>query len=260
MAININHIMLACKHPESCKSAALITKKVAVAFGSAVTALCGDEAQATVESESMPNLKVVSLGGSPYKAIKESSEEVNPDMLVIPVSSSDAPEAIVTSKEANSIIDHIERMVLTVPAGTKPFEFDKIVVPIDTSFETRQKVPYAEALAKKFGSTLYVLGVSSDKGKDAEVTVNNYTRQVCRNIDEQGIAYEYEVILGGNPTDITLEYAQKVGASLIIIMTEQESNLISFFSGKYSEQMVKKSNIPVLSIHPKDLIVSEARL
>lgn len=260
MAININHIMLACKHPDSCKSAAVLTKRLATAFAGKVTALCGDEAKSTITAEAIPNMEFVSLDGSAYKLIKEKAQEFNPDMIVLPVSSSDAPEAIVTSKEANSIIDHIERMVLTVPAGSKAFQLDKIVVPIDTSFETRQKVPYAEALAKKFGSTLHVLGVSSDKGKDAEVTVNNYTRQVCRNIEEQGIAYESEVVLGGNPTDITLEYAQKVGASLIIIMTEQESNLISFFSGKYSEQMVKKSNIPVLSIHPKDLIVSEARL
>jgi nucleotide-binding universal stress UspA family protein len=260
MAIDINHIMLACKHPDSCKSAALLTKRLATAFGGKVTALCGDEAKSVIISEAIPNLEIISLDGSPFKVIKQKSKELNPDLIVLPISSSDAPEAILTGKEANSIIDHIERMVLTVPAGNKDFKFDKIVVPIDTSFETRQKVPYAEVLAKKFGSTLYVLGVSSDKGKDAEVTVNNYTRQVCRNIDEQGIAFKSEISLGGNPTDITLAYAQKVGASLIIIMTEQESNLISFFSGKYSEQMVKKSNIPVLSIHPKDLIVSEARL
>jgi len=43
-------------------------------------------------------------------------------------------------------------------------------------------------------------------------------------------------------------------------MTEQETNFTSFFSGKYSQQMVKGSNMPVLSIHPKDLILSEARL
>jgi hypothetical protein len=43
-------------------------------------------------------------------------------------------------------------------------------------------------------------------------------------------------------------------------MTEQEANLISFFSGKYSQQMIKNSPIPVLSIPPKDLIVSDARL
>jgi hypothetical protein len=47
---------------------------------------------------------------------------------------------------------------------------------------------------------------------------------------------------------------------MVVIMTEQETNITSFFSGKYSQQMIKTSTIPVLSIHPKDLIVSDARL
>jgi nucleotide-binding universal stress UspA family protein len=115
-------------------------------------------------------------------------------------------------------------------------------------------------VARSFNATLHVLGVSSDKGKDAQALVNNYTRQVCNNIDEKGLKNTIEVRLGGNPTAQILEYAKEKKAGLIVIMTEQEANLTSFFTGKYSEQMVKNSPIPVLSIHPRDLVVSEARL
>jgi nucleotide-binding universal stress UspA family protein len=85
-------------------------------------------------------------------------------------------------------------------------------------------------------------------------------RQVCNNIEEKGIKFTSETRLGGNPTELVLEYAKEINAGLVVIMTEQETNFTSFFSGKYSQQMVKNSNIPILSIHPKDLIVSDARL
>jgi nucleotide-binding universal stress UspA family protein len=85
-------------------------------------------------------------------------------------------------------------------------------------------------------------------------------RQVCNNIEEKGVNYVSETRLGGNPTDQVLAYSKEVNAGMAVIMTEQETNFTSFFSGKYSQQMVKNSNIPILSIHPKDLIVSDARL
>jgi hypothetical protein len=44
-------------------------------------------------------------------------------------------------------------------------------------------------------------------------------------------------------------------------MTEQELQIGSFFLGKYAQQMVNHSNIPVLSIPPReDIMVTEARL
>lgn len=252
---------MACKNIDGCGSAASIAGQLSKAFNANVFALTqGSQITGLDKYIDSSKLKVEEITGTPDKFIRTKATENNIDLIVLPVRAKGSDVGIVSSSEANSIIDYLERMVLSVPAGTKEFKFDKVVVPIDTSFETRQKVPYAEALAQAFGSTIHVLGVSNDKSKDAEVTVQNYARQVCRNIEERGLNYEMEMNLGGNPTDVTLEYAEKVGANLIVIMTEQESNLVSFFSGKYSEQMVKKAGIPVLSIHPKDLVVSEARL
>lgn len=261
MAISIKNILIACKNLDGCGSAAMLTSKLAKAYHSKVLALISNTENPNLKSilgsESVQTEKV---GSSAVKSIKEFATETSPDLVVLPVRTAGGEVGIVSHNEANSIIDYLERMVLTVPAGNKDFNFDKIVVPVDSSFETRQKVPYAESLAQQFGATLYVLGVSNDNGKDSEVTVNNYARQVCRNIEEKGLNYEMHTDLGGNPTDKTIAFAQKINAGLIVIMTEQESNLTSFFSGKYSEQMVKKSTIPVLSVHPRDLVVSEARL
>jgi len=57
-----------------------------------------------------------------------------------------------------------------------------------------------------------------------------------------------------NPTDATIEYATKVDANLIVIMTDQTTSFKNLFLGPYAEQMIHRSPIPVMSIKPKDLI------
>jgi nucleotide-binding universal stress UspA family protein len=205
-----------------------------------------------------PNFKKEHIAS--IKDLANKFESTSNELMILPISSEGNSAGVATVSEANKIINHLDRLVLTVPCGGSNFNYNKIVVPIDSSFETRQKVPYAIALAKIFGSALVILGVSNDKSADTEVLINKYIRQVTNNIEENGIPCVSETRIGGNPTQQVLDFSKEIGAGMILIMTEQEANLISFFSGKYSQQMVKNSPIPVLSIPPKDLIVSDARL
>ncbi len=262
MAILIPSMMLAIKDAESGKEALQISKTIANYFNSTVNCLTfGDNSQ-DLASKFGPAKATIEKGtiGSASKDIHKVLNENNPDLLVLPVNQGTTNHGVVTTTEANKLIDTFERMVLTIPGTASSYDFTHIIVPIDTSFETRQKVPYAVAMAKAFNATLHIIGVSNDKGKDAEVVIKNYTRQVTNNIEEKGITCTLEIRLGGNPTAQIIDYAKEKKAGVIMIMTEQETNLTSFFSGKYSEQMIKNSPIPVLSIHPKDLIISDARL
>jgi nucleotide-binding universal stress UspA family protein len=181
----------------------------------------------------------------------------NPDLVVLQLS--EDPKNGIDVKSVFNIIDHFERMVLTIPEKGN-FNLNSIVVPIDTSFETRQKIPYALSMANLFNATIHVVGVSNDTDKDAEVTIKNYTRQVCNHIQEKGKASTLEMRLGGNPSKQTLQYAAEKEAGLLVIMSEQEGRFMDFFTGKYSEQIIKNSTIPILTVHSKDLVVSEARL
>jgi nucleotide-binding universal stress UspA family protein len=47
-----------------------------------------------------------------------------------------------------------------------------------------------------------------------------------------------------------MKYGKKIGADLIVIMTEQEENLTGFILGPFAQQVVNHSKIPVMSIRP----------
>ncbi|HNX07906.1 MAG TPA: universal stress protein, partial [Bacteroidales bacterium] len=129
----------------------------------------------------------------------------------------------------------------------------KVVLPIDNSTSTRQKVPFAMDFAKCFGSEIHVLELQSSNLKAVRNKVSSYTAQVADYLTENKVKFIVKTIEADNITNATIKYAEEEKADLIIIMTEQEQELSNIWLGPYAQQMVNNSPIPVMSIHPKEL-------
>ncbi|MES2561068.1 MAG: universal stress protein [Bacteroidota bacterium] len=199
--------------------------------------------------------------GSVFKGILNAAEEIDANLIIMGTHGVMGFQEFWMGSNAYKVVSSSKCPVLTMRENGATNDFRTIVLPIDTSFESRQKVPFAVSLAKKFGATIHVLGVSVDKDKETEYQVSAYCRQVLHSFDDDNIPYIHEKRLGGNITTITEEYAQSVKADIILIMTEQEPQIGSFFLGKFAQQMVNHSNIPIMSIAPReDLLISEAKL
>jgi histidinol phosphatase-like enzyme len=82
-----------------------------------------------------------------------------------------------------------------------------------------------------FGSEVYVLTLSASKSQHVSQKLEAYTRQVIKFLESAKIKYQRSTAFGDNPADMTLEYATKVKADLIAIMTEKVSALTNLFFG-----------------------------
>jgi len=83
---------------------------------------------------------------------------------------------------------------------------------------------------------------------------------VQRYLDNNNIEYSTEfTAVKGNVTTDTIEYAERVGADMIAIMTEQESSLTSLIMGNFAQQMLTQSKIPVLTVRPKKVLADTAQ-
>lgn len=241
----------------------------AKSFNAQLTAVHIDESDKT-EDELRKLLTAESKGGpfhyihkqgSVHKEIIAASKETDAELIVMGTHGVAGFEEFWMGSNAYKVVNSATCPVLSMREDSSINEFKTIVLPIDTSFESRQKVPYAIKLAQVFGSTVHVLGVSVDTDKDAEYKINGYVRQTTESLKEHGVNFVVERRMGGNITNNTIEYANAQKADLIVIMTEQELQIGSFFLGKFAQQMVNHSQVPVLSIPPReDLMVTEARL
>ena len=155
-------------------------------------------------------------------------------------------------RNAYKTIEETECPVLTIREN---FNFNKdlenIVVPIDSSMDTRQKLPYAAKIAKLFNSKIHVLGLYTSES--IIPVVNKYIEQVEKYLDNYNIPYTVEKTGCENITTTTLEYADSINADLIVIMTEQEKKFSNLVMGSYAQQMIHHSMIPVLTIRPEDI-------
>ena len=138
-------------------------------------------------------------------------------------------------------------------------DIKKIVLPIDDTLETRQKVPFAAKISKYFDSEIHVVPVYSTSIKAVRQKIDNYTAQVSKYLEEENTKYVANAIDAENVTKATIDYSISIGADLIVIMTEQEMTTANLFLGAFAQQMVNHSPIPVLNIHAKEYIMISSR-
>jgi nucleotide-binding universal stress UspA family protein len=198
--------------------------------------------------------------GKVYKEIVHEAEEIKADMIVVGTHGSSGFEEFWIGSNANKIVSATEKPIITIRGGIdiqRPLS--RILLPLDSTIETRQKVPFTTELARIHDAEIYVLGLYTTKVSAIRYQVDSYLDQVVEYIEEEGVKCIRDAIDADNLTNDTIEYAKKVDANLISIMTEQERTTANLWLGPYAQQMVNHSPIPVLSIHPRELIRSLSR-
>jgi nucleotide-binding universal stress UspA family protein len=185
--------------------------------------------------------------GKVFREITELADKYEDSVIVLSTHGLSGFEELFIGGHAYKIASHSKRPVITVRKCSISSNIDRIVLPLDMTPETREKVPYTVKLAKLFNSEIHLVTVRSSKIASIEKKLRQYAEQVSYYLDSQGIAYCVSHLQGSNLTDITLEYAVSVKADLISIMTEQEMSVSNLLLGTYAHQMINKACIPVLS-------------
>lgn len=127
----------------------------------------------------------------------------------------------------------------------------KIVLPIDSTMESRQKVPFTAELAKAFNAEVMILGLVSSNAM--RTLIASYCKQVEKHLLNHRVVNSTHFIEADNITDATISFAKENNGDLIAIMTEQETTLSNLLLGSYAQQMINHSHLPVLSLRSKNI-------
>lgn len=211
------------------------------------------------------NKKKLKTGELTYKIHKgkiyrEVVNQAKYDEAVLIVSSTHGAsgfEEFFIGSNAYKIVSSSECPVLTIRKGTNCNTISTIVLPIDRSRDSRQKVPFTATMAELFNSTIHIVGVADDFVKEAQKELKPYIKQVEKYLDERGIKHVSDFKSGKNLADVIIEYSKDVKADLISIMTDQEESFANILLGAYAQQLVNHSPIPVLSCHASSKTVTD---
>jgi nucleotide-binding universal stress UspA family protein len=148
--------------------------------------------------------------------------------------------------------------VITIGGKKLRLGFKNILLPLDLTKETRQKVSWAIQFAKLFNAEIQVVS-SIWENKDFVVTqINSQMKQVVSFISKQGVKVKGEIIRpkdgDTNLRSILNKYIKEHDEiDLAIIMTQQEDDFTHLFVGSSATSFISESKIPVMSIVPRKL-------
>lgn len=191
--------------------------------------------------------------GKVYKVICQVAKEVEAFLLVIGTHGSSGFEEFWIGSNANRIVSISKLPIITIRSGVDSNKNLKtIVMPLNSTKITRQKLPITALLAKYFDAEIHILGVHTSTADSIRLRIKSYVTQSETYLKENGVRYRTVYMDAGNLTEAVLDYSKKVNANLISIMTEQETTTSNLWLGPYAAQMVNHSPIPVLSVHLKN--------
>jgi nucleotide-binding universal stress UspA family protein len=214
-----------------------------------------DKLAADVEAKSKITVNTLIAKGVIYEKIAEVSELINATMIIMGTNGGDSIKKRFIGSNALRVTRESKIPVITIKGKHHRNGCKNIVLPLDLSKETREKVTKAIELSKLFkGAAIRVVSVlfTSD-----EFLVNKLTRQlgqVKTFLEKEGVECSAEIVKGvkGKETlaQNIIEYAKQVDGDLIMIMTQQEVDFTEFFIGSAAQEIINRSPIPVYSIRP----------
>ncbi len=208
-----------------------------------------------------PNIDIeyIIKEGKVHHEIINQANAFNDSYIVTSTHGASGWEEFFIGGNAYKIVASATKPVFTLRGDSVPNQIKDIVLPLDNTPETLEKVPFTATLAELFGAKVHIVTVTESDLKDLKLNMELHAKQVKAYLDKYNIVSSIDHITGHNITDITIEYAMKNNADLISVMTEQEKNISNILLGSYAHQMINKSPIPVLLFPTKQVgIISDS--
>ena len=140
-----------------------------------------------------------------------------------------------------------------------------ILLPLDLSIETRQKVTRAIEMAKHFGASIKIVSALwSKSNKEVAARLHAQLNQVHNYIVERNVQCHSEIIESTQTektlVPLILKYAEEQGdIDLIMIMTQKEIGFVDYFMDSDAQETIRTSEIPVMCIAPKEIGIIQSK-
>lgn len=198
--------------------------------------------------------------GKTEEEIVKVSELVGANLIVMGTSGAETFAKRFVGSNAIKVIRESRIPVITLRGVPKRVNYETIVLPLDLTKETREKVSKAINLARKFDAEIKVVSILLNDDEDVKMRLKTLLNQVTTFIAGAGIkcSSDFKIAENEDLGEEVVKYATEVNADLIMIMTQQETNFKERFIGSAAQEIINNASIPVCSVIPtvkKDLTV-----
>lgn len=181
------------------------------------------------------------------------ADDTNTIMFVIGVDG-EGKTGFFNKKKALRFIKPSRLPVMTVGKNFPSEEaFQQVLLPIDIERQAKEKALWAGYFSRFYNATIHILHPRyEDEGLQQQVTDNiAFVEKLYRNLE---ITYVIDEVEPQNNLDLySLEYADRVGATLTVIMMTRYYTLADMLMGPHEKKLVGNGReFPVLCINQRD--------
>ncbi|MGB3948033.1 MAG: universal stress protein [Bacteroidia bacterium] len=192
----------------------------------------------------------ITSSGTIFSEVVYIAQEQKSDLIIMGTHGTSGFTNLFIGSNAFKVVTSATCPVISIQQPNSGVELKTILVPIDNSSHSRQKINYAIVMARTFGAQLHIVGLDTFYDADELYSFEIKIKQIEDYIHRCDLSCTQQIVQGNNQASMTLAIAEKINADLIVIMTDQEENITGRLMGTYAQQIITQSNIPVMSIQP----------
>jgi nucleotide-binding universal stress UspA family protein len=186
--------------------------------------------------------------GKLCETVKKYVGDLQIDLVVLGAKRENWFKELLFESRAKDIIRSVNSEVLCVYPESNSSRLKKIVLPVGKHIPKR-KIKLAYELAKKFAANVHLISLTRNGRSLSSENTKTLMASYQYLKDITNIPIECKTVFGNNLAQATIQYAESIGADLILVNAGSES----FFKGtalrRWSGSIVNHSSIPVLSVH-----------
>jgi nucleotide-binding universal stress UspA family protein len=189
--------------------------------------------------------------GKVYQEVSLLAKSNNTDLIIVGTHGSSGFEEYWIGSNAYRIVTHAPCPVITMrqqfPILNK---VKKIVIPIDSTPETLQKIDFIAKISKIFKAKLYMLSLYPSGIEAIKRKVMKNEQEAIKVFNENKVKFAKQMVKSDDITRTIIDFANKLNADMIGIMTEQNNKKSHVFLGPDAQLLISNSIIPVLNVRP----------
>jgi nucleotide-binding universal stress UspA family protein len=214
-----------------------------------------------IKSEYGVDADTIIKSGTPSNEVTKVAKEVDASLIVMGTHGYGPLENFVIGSVALKVLTKSHCPTMAMSSDAEHNGYRKIVMPIDDTVNSRQKVNYTLEFAKKFGAEVHAVALLTSNEASDRPALELVLHQIQLLAEDKGVKYHSELLSNvKNRATATINYVEKSSADLLVIMTDQDAELSGFFLGPYSQQVIHLSKVPVIAIKPQDIFINDSNI
>ena len=199
-------------------------------------------------------IDIILSKGKVYQEIHKIASRMKADFVFTGTHGVSGYEQYWIGSNANRIVTSSPCPVITIKSG---YDFSngvkRLAIPLDSSPETKLKLPTAIEVAQCLKLEIHLIGVYNSKINVIRKRIAKSVDDAAKYISEKGLEAKIDSIESDNIIASLLNYVDENNIDLISMMTDQGSTTANRYLGAYAGQLINNSTVPIISSRAETL-------